>query len=512
MLHFKLKKGQSLTEDEEKTYDQIVYVNDFQVIGRWVSHVAIVIEKEAKAEQQRKSQKGLMGFLWGKKAEEPEKSQDYEALFAEIQSMSDPPFTHSSSSVPWLQVMFTLESGNFSLHRSLSRDSVMLTSRSIQVQTLLANEGFSLDISVENCVWELTQVSPTGETRYPFCTQSQGSGGEKIISIHHEQYPSSSAIASLTQVRSQSVDLVFVPQVVELISQFFDVSDAEQSVKTMAWDTVQEITDSTNEKLSQLLHSGGRRQVELNLAAPVVIINIDTVSRLRISLGSFLISNSYTEGGENYEEFQLSVPEVKVDYEAEERRYPVLEPVMFTAKALFLKSAIKRLKYAGQQTMFDDFPNIKLSCGFDQVKVNLTLRIYRDILGLIEKSTVLSPEAIASLALEKEKIVKSAVISGYLWQNSGKSKGWNSVFAVVSGAYIYCYPAEDQLTPGVVFYIKDCSLTEAFRDQSLESFKVSVLLSLQTGTVSASCPSATAASVSSGKPRYPTRYQPCGPG
>jgi hypothetical protein len=474
MLHLKLKRGQALSTPESQEYRQILFLMDFQCISRWVLQVALVVEKESKEEQQRKSQKGLMGFLWGKKAEEPEKSQDYEALFAEMEAIEDRPLRQDSAVEHWLGVSFELDLNNLALKDEGNKEEVTMTSRQIYVQAKLAADGFEADLSVQNTIWTYVKSTENGVISKPFCTPSASASG-KILSIRHVLYPSTSDLHTLTQVRSQPVDFVYLPEVLHFLERFFDVSDAEQSVKTLAWDAVQEITDTTNEKLLELLHSGGRRQVELDLAAPVITISLCETEQFRLSLGSFRIANETKGAEDNYEEFALCVSQVKLDYVSAERCYPVLQPLTFNASAHFLKSALKVIKSSKKITIFDDLPDMIFIGVLESINFNLSLGIYRAIVELIDKSTAISAVSEANRAIEREKVMKAADLTGHLWQTTSKARGWSQVFGVLSGAYLYCYSSEDSLSPIGIFYIKDCSLTAISEDQQRsEAIKVTI--------------------------------------
>ena len=474
MLHLKLKRGQSLSPAESQEYRQILFLMDFQCIARWVAQVALVVEKESKEEQQRKSQKGLMGFLWGKKAEEPEKSQDYEALFAEMEeAMENPAFRPNSAVEPWLGVSFSLDLNHLALADEDRSEEVAMTSRQIQVQAKVAADGFEADLSVQNTNWVYSQSIGERTVFMPFCRPSESASG-KILSIRHVLYPAASELRTLTEVRSQPVDFVYLPEVLRFLEHFFDVSDAEQSVKTLAWDAVQEITDTTNEKLRELLHSSGRRQVQLDLAAPVITVNLGEKEKFRLSLGSFRIGNdSARVADENYEEFALCVSQVKLDYVTEGRCFPVLQPLTFNASAHFLKSALKNIKYSQKVTIFDNLPDMAFNGVLESINFNLSLGIYRSVVELIDRSRTLSAVSEANLMTEKEKVLKAATLSGFLQQTTSKARGWSQVIGFLSGAYLYCYSSDHSLSPILIFYIKDCSLTTTSDDpQSSEVLKV----------------------------------------
>ena len=468
MLHLRLKRGESLSDAEWSEYDEIVYMVEWECVSHWVAQVTLVIQKENKEEQQKK--KGLMGFLWGKKAEEPEKSKDYDALFREIEEMEELPFRQESAATSWLHLTFNLSTSYFTLLNSLSQQLISVTCSHLHTQSQLALDGFELTLSIDDTTWTYTKTSSHSQV---FCMPIDTELG-KILEIKHISYPEESLVRSLTQVKTKPVNFVVLPDLMEFLTSFFDVSEAEQSVKTLAWDAVQEITDSTNAKISELLHSSARRQVEFDLAAPVITLNLTENQLFRLSLGSFHIENATAgDRDESYEDFSLNISQIKLDFVDLTRIYPILQPLTFNATAFFLKSPLKSIKYTQKTSIFDQYPDIKFNGVLEAVNFNLSLGIYRYLLELIEKSTSISAVSEANSAIEKEKIVKNAVLTGFLWMTNSKVRGWNKVFGVLSGAYVYAYLQEGSVNPVVVFYVKDCSLTNIAMDEpGCEGFKV----------------------------------------
>ena len=411
-----------------------------------------ICEKETKAEEAKKP--GFFGFLKGNSV--TTQGVDYEALIRELGYTEDRLFPPENYT--WLQLSFELPVGSVTLLKIKAEDqsqglTVKVMNAVINFQ--MENESYAIDISLTDTQgesWEQVSSSTSSTSFYHRTAPSTG----PVLQITHQSNPSNFSCRSHTTIRTQPIEIIYSPTVLERAASFFISVKAEQAVKTAALDKLHYLGYTTNEKISNVLRSSEKRVIELDLCAPVFQIPANSLEFFTISLGRFHINNrnSTKNSSEMYEKVNIYVTDVKITHvDGENRVYPLLEPVHFTLTAELLNSNYRKIKGNGQMTAIDGLPDVNVFGRLEKLQVNCTYHIYRLLIETWERIKK-QEEAISALSMDKKTLMKTASAFDLVSKPSPSL----ICFCVLSQDYLYFFNSPNDPTASAYFHLFDCRI------------------------------------------------------
>jgi hypothetical protein len=452
MLHRSLKKGAELTTEELARYDRTVYVVPLNDLFEWTRQVLRVIQAEEQRKSQLTQKKGFFGWFGGKTAPPEEIKEDYESLFTEVGEEEFSEFEAPAEYI-WLVVNFELTSGLLALRkpkaRSLDLEGLNFCIANVKSSVTAAKEAYNVAFCIEDCRFEcLAEEFPE-----PF--MEKAAGQDVMFEVQYRYKPADSDYHSHLAFSSRSFTFLYTPQAASLLVSFFVVPNAQESFKAAAWDRWQEIQDSTHGSLADLLHSEVKVLVELDIAAPLLVLPISQ-GNFSLSLGNLKMSNG-ASGDPMHEVFNTQITSVALFYDSPTgRRIDIVPEFSIQLACGFLKADISKKKAKLRVTHLDSVPDITISCTLPELKCHLAPSVYSKLLN-IRQDLQIHNEAWA--VPSREEVLETAVLVANVQRQGTSVKSWQQNEAIISKSYIYFFLFDN--SPSAYFWLKDCSVEDA---------------------------------------------------
>ncbi|CAG9311707.1 VPS13_6 [Blepharisma stoltei] len=461
MLHRKLKKKGSLPIEKQELYNKIIYVNKFEDILEWTLHVLSVIERESKIQEEKPKKKGgWFGFLGKGKDASPKEDEEetYAEIFANLGEVDEAAPELAPKDYIWLFIDFQLLKGTFELSKTRNtllgeiKETLEFTYDNFHFNSAMRMNGGTISSEISN----LSLISYDGDAHFMICQKLQPND-LPFLQIQTEIKPLDEDVSARVNFLSQPLEVNYNPQAVSKIISFFVVPDVQQSAKTAAWDTLQGLQDSTQETLTDLLYGEAKYRVNIQASGPRVRIPSPTgQGSFLVSLGDVCLTNDPKIQNDNYEEFNLSVSSIELQFKTpDQTSIDVISKCEIYTSLSLLKTKYKKRKEYG--LFQEDMPDVKLSGELPNLRVFLSPSIYHQLLRIGDSFKLEGSQA-SSITLEKEQIMNSAVYSSFLQKQGRNVQSWHKFFGILSGGYIYFFRNENDLIADSYFYIKDSNI------------------------------------------------------
>jgi ribosomal protein L31 len=457
VLHHKIKKGTALSQQDSEKYDSIILHTPTLDLCKWTSQVLAVIDKESEIEEERKkkSSGGLLSYFWGSSKQAPPPSGDIANLFEEIETNEEISEILVPKEYITLQFHFTMEQGRVELKMKRREagdimEGLTLEYQNIEISLHTRTVGFDLFAKVQKCVffsWEegaepLIIAEKSAEVTDPLWTLDMKYQHPKLFET------------SNTKFISTPLMFYFEKQALRQVVSFFVIPHARDTFKTAAWDTLQEIQDSTQGRLTDILTSTSKHIIHLELSAPKLRIPAGS-NAFMIDLGEINLNNDISSINESYETLSMQIGSLEMNYICNGFPLPVIPPFSINGNVSFIKSSHK------------------LNCSGAHIELDLDLPEFNLILSPITYSELLRLNSAFSLdddiwngvTTDKSQLIEKAELIDIIQKQGQNFKSWHQYFAILSGGYIYFFLDSSDTYSTSHFYIKDCSIEE-IRDEN----------------------------------------------
>lgn len=466
MLHRKLKKAIEFSSEEQQCYDRTIYIVPLHDLYDWTRQVLRVIKNEEERKTQQTQKKGLFSWFSGKAAAPEEVKEDYESLFKEIGQEIDTSELEAPNDYVWLVVDFELTSGMLALRKikanGLGLEGLNFCIGNVKCSVTAAAEAYNLAFCIEDCRFEcLTEEFPE-----PFLEKAAET--ENILQVQYRYKPAGSLYHSHLAFSSRSFTFIYTPKSISMLVSFFVVPNAQESFKAAAWDRWQEIQDSTQGTLTDLLHSEVKVLIELDIEAPVLVLPIDQGS-FALSLGNLKMSNEESQDS-LHERFSTSLTSVAFFYNSlKQGRIDVIPEFSIQMTAGFLKKKISKKKAKLRVTQYDTVPDITISCTLPELRCHLAPSVYSRLLNIRE---YIQLDNEVWTGVSREEVLSCAVLAANVQRQGTSVKSWQENEAIISKSYVYFFLPDN--TPTSYFWLKDCSVRDASSElQVANALKIS---------------------------------------
>jgi hypothetical protein len=453
MLHRKVKKGVDLTPEEQASYDRSIYIVPLHDLYEWTRQVLRVIKGEEERKTQQTQSKGFFGWFGGKTAPAPtEVKEDYQSLFKQLTQEADFSEVEAPPDYIWLRFDFELTSGLLALRKAKKAGQTWQEGMNFCISNVkscfkAAKEAYSVEFSVDDCLFEcLTESFPA-----PFLEKAAGQ--DRILDAAYRYKPAHSMYQSHLCFSSRSFSFTYTPQVANQLVSFFVVPNAQETFKAAAWDRWQEIQDSTQGTLADLVHSEVKVLVELSIAAPLLVLPMPE-GMFALSLGNLKMSNGGAAEG-LHEVYSTQVTSVALFYQSPEGRIDIVPEFSIQLVCGFLKAKIRKKKAKLRVTSYDGVPDVTVSCTLPELRCHLAPSVYSKLLN-IKEHLRLNSEAWPQTS--REEVLSTAVLVANVQRQGQSVKSWSENEAIVSKSYIYFF--QDDVTEAY-FWLKDCAVQDA---------------------------------------------------
>ena len=435
------KKGRELTKDEQFIYNRIIFLSKIPDLYEWNSSVLTEIDTETK----KASSGGWFNFLsFGKKREYedimPQEPEEANAL---------PP------SYVWLEFEFSLHSGFLYLSKNKSGnvsdcEIIKFVYDNLSVISNLRIVGNEISLAIQNL--SVLFEENTAETTV---VSKLHKNQDDLLYVNYSSKPPNSSATARLEMESQAMAMNFDSKVINSLISFFLVLNAQETVKTAAWDTFQEIQDSTQETLTDLFYKQSRFEIAVRASGPRIRMPSQE-GFFFLSLGQFSMNNKETSD-ENYEEFDISLSSLELKYERDSESIIIVPSFGISSSLLHLKSLIKEKKWKIHDKDLDLLPDIIINGEIPRIRVKLSPSVYHQLLTITDNIS-LELDFTNTIHLDKKDIIKSSKLITKLRKQGTGLQNWSQYIGILSGAYIYFFNNEKEPIASTYYYIKDCSL------------------------------------------------------
>ena len=451
MLHRKLKKHGELSSDFRSEYENIIYLSSLENLYEWTSKVFAVLEKEA-GKPKPEPKKGWFNSWWGSTNSQQEEEL-YEKIFEDIDVSQQDFQVQIPRHYVWLELQFNLDKGIFKLNKKISESqdqSLSFTYEGLCAQIGMRQPGGDFSVSMQNF-----SVQTDSET----VCQKLNCSSYPVWQVDLNTKPLQMECEASLHLQSQPLEINYSSEAVSQIISFFVVPNADQNAKMAAWDTIQELQDTTQGTITDLLYGETKYLIHIAVSGPRVRIPCaNNKGNFLVNLGKLKLNNSLEINEGMYENFKVSVSDIELLYE-EEVQVPVISKFGIKTKMDFMKSRFRKSKWDLSDPSLFSEPDFVFRGKLPSFTAFLSPSIYNKLLKLPEVFSI-REDVWSSISLEKSEILKSAALISKLNKKGTGVQSWYKYLAVLSGPYIYFFNNEKETFASSYFYVKDCDIVD----------------------------------------------------
>lgn len=435
-----LKKGKELKKEELFLYNRIIFLSKITDLYDWNSQVLAEITEETR----NSNNSGWLKFLkFSKKGE-------YEEIIAQVteDSLSLP------SSYVWLEFSFVLSSGYFVLCKNQldGVERIKLVYEGLSVNVNLRIMGSDISLAVQNL-----SVLYEESTSQLMIVQKAECNKSDLLYVNYSAKPLNSEATARLDLESQSIEVNFDSKAINSLISFFLVLNAQEIVKTAAWDTIQEIQDTTQETLTDLFYKQNQFEISIKASGPIIKLPSQH-GFFYLSLGQFSVQNT-DSNNENYEGFEINLASLELKYEKDEDSIVIVPSFEISCRLLYLKAKIKEKKWKSTGNSMDLMPDIVVDGEVKRIRVKLSPSVYHQLLTVTDNISI-ELDFTNTIHLDKREIIKNSKLITKVRKQGTGLLNWTQYIGILSGAYIYFFINEKETISAIQYYIKDCSITQ----------------------------------------------------
>lgn len=410
-----------------------------------------------------KKKGGWFGFMGKNKDQGGEPNQEeekYEEIFKDLVQIDNVPPEIAPKEYVWLFIDFQLLKGLFELSKisqhlnGISQESLSFTYENFHFNTAMRMRGGTISSEIHNL-----SLKSSDEISEQVIFQKLQPNDLPFLRLQTEINPLDEEYAAKINFISQPIEVNYSPQSMAKILSFFVVPNVQQSAKTAAWDTLQGLQDSTQETLTDLLYGEAKYSINIQACGPRIKIPSATgQGNFMVSLGDVFLTNDAKISDDHYEDFNLAISSIELQFQAQEKEFvEVLSNCEIHTSLSFLKAKYRKRKQYG--LFQEDMPDVKLSGELPNLKLLLSPSIFHQLLR-IGDSFKFEDNILNSITLEKQQIMKHAILTTILQKQVRSVQSWYQFIAILSGGYVYFFKNEHDLIAESYFYIKDSNILD----------------------------------------------------
>lgn len=424
-----------LESEKNELYRKIVFVSALEDLYNWVSEVQSELELKKISEN-----KGSKWKFW--------KYFSSESKPQLIQTQAK-----ENKSYVWLVLNISLISGSLALcqikESQFDYEGLLFRYENLYFESKLRLQGGSISLSVNNLI-----LSTCYDQEVFNVFEKLKYEEEPLMNLMLDMNPIDEDVQYKFELSTQPISADYSADAAIMISSFFILPETQESVKTAAWDTLQNLQDSTTATLTEFLYGETRYSMKIKLRCPHIRIPSGQYGKFLLNLGVIDIVNTNEES--LYETINVSISGIQLDHlhlEGEEKIIPELQ---MNWRLSFLKSSYKSRKWENLVTSLDSSPDFLFEGELYELKIFCQPSFLSNVKGLVHSLDLGRVSTVNS----SEEIMKKCIMSSWLQKKSKNLQQWNTYFAVLSGGYIYFFIGEDSKFPVSYYYIKDCSISD----------------------------------------------------
>ena len=451
-VHKSLKKGLQVDSEKMRKYDKIIYISKMQELYEWNAQVQAELDLETKKAAE-KSWFRMLSFSRKQEVIEEEMSVSTEETLP--------------NSYVWLEFEFSLARGAITLSKYKSGDedqseSVVLAYEQLRVLTNLRVLGTDITLSIHDLSLSYHDLLNT-----TLLIKKQVSGHSDLALVAYSSKPINSTATARFALESQAVDISLDAKALNSIFSFFLVLNVQDTVKTAAWDTFQEVQDATQETLTDLFYKQNRFEISINACGPTIRLP-SRDGEFVLSLGVFVISSEEISS-DLYEKFNVAISSLELSYEKKTEKYSIVPSFEMKFELMYLKSSVSEKSAHSSLIDFKKEPSIEelmearfkivLSGVIPKINAKFSPSLYHQLLNL-DKVLDIELDLSSRIHVDKKEIIKNSKLITRVRKLGTGIQNWTQYIAILSGAYIYFFKNEKENISATEFYIKDCAVTQ----------------------------------------------------
>ena len=410
----------------------------------------------------------------------------------------------------WLQVNFSLEGGSVYLSkRNLKGDQEGVKMKSSCFQLVLLNyyNGLSLKIKLNDI--GIDMITEYAHSKYPIITsilyrRTESNKTEKnlkegghFLQCIYEKNPYGRPEDYSIDFFMDAIELIYHPLAFTRVSSFFDVKTKNEAFKAAAWDKLEKLSDTTQERVSSILTNSLKLKIKVDIIAPIIIIpflhNNDLDSQCwLIDLGQCGVSSLDSDIKE-YDRFNLQLFAMQMIFFPQRRMINSFlkqkndknieefenKEIFYVIKKYNIDLNILKLK----GDLLNDpirskigLPELRVRIDLPEFQINLNKQIYKDLIHLPDIAFLSDVNNFELLQTEKLSLINSQIKSGSLKRRGKAIKAWHNYYVILAGGYLYFFQNQKDLVASFYLYIRKAQVFQTDLEISNEKFSFMVSL------------------------------------
>lgn len=318
-------------------------------------------------------------------------------------------------------------------------------------ESKLRLQGASVSMVVENVI-----LSTCNEQEVKNIFEKLKFEEEPLMNLALDFSPIDDDVQYKIDLSTQPISVDYSAEAAVMIWSFFILPEAQESVKTAAWDTLQNLQDTTTATLTEFLYGETKYNLHIMLRCPHIRVPSGEHCKFLLNLGVIDIKNTNNQG--QYETLNVTLSGIQLDYLYIDGEDSIIPELQMNWNLNFLKTSYKTQKWSQFAGSLDGCPDVLLEGELYELKLLYQpsfINNLKEVMNGFDFSRM-------NMNNDVNEIMRKCVMSSWLKKKSKNVQQWHTYFAVLSGGYIYFFVSEEAKFPISYFYIKDCSIEDVY--------------------------------------------------